>query len=176
MGIGFAGLRNKSLTLFLTALLTVNFSSVYASEKVYVVSKITDGDTINVAPNEKVRFVQIDSPELRTECYGVEARETLIKLLGTSSVTLQVEAVAGDRDQFKRLLRYVYVGTTNLNLRMVELGAAAPYFFKGQKGAYADQLLKAAQTARNEKVGLWGACPSTKLNPTKGVSTGPKKK
>jgi hypothetical protein len=33
--------------------------------------------------------------------------------------------------------------------------------------------MKAAQAAKNKGIGLWGMCPSTVLDPTKAVDTGP---
>jgi hypothetical protein len=55
---------------------------------------------------------------------------------------------------------------------MVEIGAATPYFYNGEKGKYSTQLLKAAETARAKKIGLWGKCPGTRLDPTRSLSTG----
>ena len=126
--------------------------------------------------DQKVRFLQIDAPELNTECYGKESREALVKLLGSNSVSLQSDPVSADKDRFTRLLRYVFVGSTNINLRLVEIGAAAPYFFEGERGMYWSQLMSAAQSAQQKKIGLWSACPGTKLNPYKGINTGTAKR
>ena len=53
------------------------------------------------------------------------------------------------------------------------MGAATPYFYKGERGKYSDQLLKAAQNAKAKKIGLWKVCPLTKLDPLKPAITGP---
>jgi endonuclease YncB( thermonuclease family) len=58
-----------------------------------------------------------------------------------------------------------------LNLRLVEIGAAAPYFYRKEKGLYAGVLLKAAQSAQKRKLGLWGMCPGTRLSPNHAVQT-----
>jgi micrococcal nuclease len=58
-----------------------------------------------------------------------------------------------------------------MNLALVKLGAAAPYFFNGDRGLYAAPLLSAAKTARAGKQGLWGACPGALLEPTRALST-----
>lgn len=135
--------------------------------------KITDGDTIRINTGEDVRLVQIDTPEpSSSECYASEATEALTKLIFGKTIRLEAEAVSANIDQYKRLLRYVFVGKTNINLKMVELGAAAPYFYQGEKGKYSTQLLKAAQKARAQKVGLWGKCPGAKLDPTRSLSSG----
>jgi endonuclease YncB( thermonuclease family) len=49
------------------------------------VAKVVDGDTITMSNGEKVRLLQIDTPELASkECYGDEARIALVKLLNQS--------------------------------------------------------------------------------------------
>ena len=138
------------------------------------VSKIHDGDTITVAGAEKIRLLQIDAPEISpSECYGQEATLALKAIIGTSEISLEAEKVSADRDQFGRLLRYVKVGDLNVNLKMVEIGAATPYFYQGQMGKYSKQLLTAAKIAKEKGVGLWGACPSTQLDPFLRAQTDP---
>jgi micrococcal nuclease len=135
--------------------------------------KITDGDTIRINTGQNVRLVQIDTPEpLESECFASEATAILAKLISGKEIRLESEPVSANLDKFQRLLRYVFVGKTNVNLRMVELGAAAPYFFKGEKGKYSTQLLKAAEKAKANRVGLWGKCPGTRLDTSRGVETG----
>jgi endonuclease YncB( thermonuclease family) len=135
--------------------------------------KITDGDTIRINTGEDVRLLQIDTPEpMSSECYASESTAALTKLIFGKTIRLESDSVSANIDQYKRLLRYVFVGKTNINLKMVEIGAAAPYFYNGEKGKYSAQLLKAAQKARAQKIGLWGKCPGSKLDPTRSLSTG----
>ena len=61
-------------------------------------------------------------------------------------------------DQYGRLLRYVKRAGVNVNIRLVLVGAARPYFYRGERGRYADRLVAAASQARAAKRGLWGAC------------------
>ena len=110
--------------------------------------------------------MQIDAPELATDCYGREATRALLSLApkGTK-VELEADPALDERDGYGRLLRYVHVGATNLNLALVERGAAAPYFFRKARGRYADELLAAANSARAAHRGFWKACPDARLNP-----------
>jgi endonuclease YncB( thermonuclease family) len=157
----------------LTSLLTLVLGVTSASAAVQVV-RISDGDTLTTSTGEKVRLLQIDTPEISpAECFGAEARKALISLIGKSSITLEADSVSDDQDQFGRKLRYVKVGKTNLNLKLVQIGAATPYFYQGEKGKYATQLLKAAENAKAKKLGLWKMCPNTKLEPFKPATTGP---
>lgn len=157
---------------FLTSLLTL-LLGVTSASAAFQVARISDGDTLTTSTGEKVRFLQIDTPEISpAECYGSEAHKVLISLIGKAAITLESDSVSGDIDQFGRSLRYVMVGKMNVNLKLVEMGAATPYFYQGEKGKYAKQLLKAAQSAKAKRIGLWKMCPSTKLEPSKPASTG----
>ena len=74
-------------------------------------------------------------------------------------------------DRYGRLLRYLRRGSTNVNVALVREGAAAPYFYGGDTGRYADRLLSAAKAAKAARRGLWGACPGTVLDPFRQVET-----
>jgi endonuclease YncB( thermonuclease family) len=86
-------------------------------------------------------------------------------------ITLKVDPKLDKVDRYGRLLRYVFIGKTNINLKLVEIGAAAPYFYKGDKGQYSTQILKAAQTAKSKSIGLWKSCPGTQLTPNDAITT-----
>lgn len=161
----------KRFSIILVLALGFNFSGNLASAE--TILKITDGDTIRINTGEDVRLLQIDTPEpSSSECYAKEATAALTKLIFGKTIRLESDPVSENIDQYDRLLRYVFVGKININLRMVELGAAAPFFYKGQKGKYAALLLKAAEKAQSKRVGLWGKCPGVKLDPSKSLSSG----
>jgi len=156
---------------FLTSLMLL--LGMTSASAYFQVARISDGDTLTISTGEKVRFLQIDTPEISpAECYGAEAHTALISLIGKAAITLESDSVSDDKDQFGRSLRYVKVGKLNLNLKLVQIGAATPYFYQGEKGKYATQLLKAAESAKARKIGLWKSCPNTKLDPTKPATTG----
>ncbi len=147
--------------------------AIVPSSHAETILKITDGDTIRINTGEDVRLLQIDTPEpMSSECYASESTAALAKLIFGKTIRLESDSASANMDQYKRLLRYVFVGKTNVNLKMVEIGAAAPYFYNGEKGKYSAQLLKAAQKARAQKIGLWGKCPGSRLDPTRSLSTG----
>lgn len=165
---------NKKVVIS-TALLAigVSISGSYTASAVTTITKVYDGDTITLSTGEKVRFLQIDTPELSpAECYGEEARSALVALLNApGQLSLKTDPKLDKVDRYGRLLRYVFIGKTNINLKLVEIGAAAPYFYKGDKGQYSAQILKAAQTAKAKSLGLWKSCPGTQLTPTNAVTT-----
>jgi micrococcal nuclease len=152
----------------------------------YVV-EITDGDTFVMCISRGysceltdetvvVRLVQIDAPEdgNEKECYGSAASVELADLLVEGSPVIAVTDPDLDQeDQYGRMLAWVWSPLELVNLSLVTRGAAAPYFYRGARGAFAAQLESEALAARAAGRGLWGACPGTPYAPTMGVATGP---
>jgi micrococcal nuclease len=142
-----------------------------------VISRIVDGDTVDLTNGRRVRLVQIDTPEVYfgTECDGPQASAATKRLLPVGTkVKLLPDPAADSTDRYGRLLRYVVrlADGVNINVRLVSDGAAAPYFYDGQRGRFAAQLERLAQRARTERRGLWGRCPSTRYSPYSAVSSG----
>jgi endonuclease YncB( thermonuclease family) len=94
-------------------------------------------------------------------------------LPGGTRVRLYPEPVTDRVDQYGRLLRYIVrvKDGLNVNVQLVRVGAAAPYFYEGRRGRYASLLERLTLRARAKKLGLWGRCPHTQYDPTRGVST-----
>jgi endonuclease YncB( thermonuclease family) len=138
-----------------------------------VIARVIDGDTVALTSGERVRLVQIDTPEVGGgECYSQAARKALLRLTPVgSAVVLEADPKLDSVDRYGRLLRYIKRSGINVNIRLVLDGAAAPYFYRSEKGAYAGRLLKAAIRAKAAKRGHWGACPGTQLAPTGPVET-----
>lgn len=138
-----------------------------------IVATVIDGDTIRLVDERRVRLLQIDAPEVGSgECYSrASARVLRAMLPAGASVRLEQDARLDDVDRYGRLLRYVWRGGLNTNLAMVARGAAAPWFYDGDRGAYAARLLGVAQAARKARTGLWFACPGTVLDPTRSLTT-----
>ena len=142
------------------------------------IAYVVDGDTVQLTNGSRVRLVQIDTPETynSSECYGRQASKVTKRLLrpGTT-VRLYREPKTDAVDAYGRLLRYVFRARDGLdvNVQLVRVGAAAPYFFGYRRGRYATELLRLARRARARHLGLWGRCPGTPWDPNHGVSTGP---
>jgi micrococcal nuclease len=142
----------------------------------YRIDHVTDGDTIVLRNGQRVRLVQIDTPEVYfgTECYGPQASARTKGLLQPGTRVRLLPEPATDRiDHFGRLLRYLVrvQDAINVNIQLVRLGAAAPYFYDGRRGRYAARLERLAKRARAAHLGLWGACPHTTYDPYHGVET-----
>jgi micrococcal nuclease len=142
----------------------------------YRIDHVTDGDTVVLRNGQRVRLVQIDTPEVYfgTECYGRAASRATERLLPPGARVRLYAELATDRiDDYGRLLRYVVRAKdgVNVNLALVAVGAAAPYFYKGRRGEYASRLEILAKSAKAKHLGLWGACPHTPYDPYEGIET-----
>jgi endonuclease YncB( thermonuclease family) len=151
----------------------------------YVV-EITDGDTFVMCiprgysceltdETIVIRLVQIDTPEDGEvkECYGAAASLELADLLVEGApVTAVTDPNLDQEDRYGRMLAWVWSPLELVNLSLVTRGAAAPYFYKGARGAFSERLESEALAARAAQRGLWGACPGTPYAPTRGVATG----
>jgi micrococcal nuclease len=135
------------------------------------VVRVVDGDTIIVAIDgheERLRYIGIDTPESVTpdqgvECFGPEATAENARLVAGRIVVL--EADEEDRDQFGRLLRYVYVveldgSLVMVNERLVADGYAEAGSYPPNK-RYEDDLRAAQEAARTRAAGLWGTCETS---------------
>jgi micrococcal nuclease len=144
----------------------------------YRIDHVVDGDTVDLRNGAKIRLVQIDTPEVyfSAECYGRQASAITKQLLPPGTAVRLAAEPATDRvDEYGRLLRYVIRARDrlNVNVYLVRVGAAAPYFYDGRRGRYATLLDRLARRARARHLGLWAACPRTPYHPDRGVATGP---
>ena len=172
-----AGLAALCLALMLSAAAAFTdeaTSSASRTQEAAVVASVYDGDTLRLRNGQRVRLLQVDTPELRSsECYSRAARTALLNLAPPGRPIVLESDPALDRvDRYGRLLRYVRRNGVNVNLELVRRGAAAPYFYRGERGRYAASLMRLAQRAKAAKRGLWKACPSTVLEPERAVETG----
>lgn len=130
---------------------------------------VTDGDSINVlyaGQREQVRLVGIDTresggPYQDVECYGPEAADFLKRLLAIGG-TIALEQDVEDRDQYGRMLRWVWAdfGTGEvylLNEALLRAGYAERYRDTPNQ-RYLDELLDAEAFAQDHQLGLWSTC------------------
>jgi endonuclease YncB( thermonuclease family) len=162
--------------VIVAALVCATSASSAREATTYRIDHVTDGDTVVLRNGQKVRLVQIDTPEVffGTECYGPQASTTTERLLPVGTRVRLVSEPATDRiDQYGRLLRYVVRASdgVDVNIRLVAVGAAAPYFYSGRRGRYANQLEALAKRAKARRLGLWRVCPRTQYDPYRGIET-----
>lgn len=140
------------------------------------VKRVVDGDTIELETGEKVRYIGIDTPETvdpntPVQCYGKEANERNKNLVEGKEVLLEKDF--SEKDQYGRLLRYVWVGDLLVNDYLVREGYAYASSFPPDV-KYQDRFTQAQQEARQAKRGLWGDFCLNWDTPTPSQTTAPK--
>lgn len=124
------------------------------------VIRVVDGDTIEIEGGAKVRYIGIDTPESvdprrPVECFGKEASRKNKELVEGRRVRLEKDI--SDHDKFGRLLRYVYIDTTFVNLELVRQGYATSATFPPDV-AHQQEFVDAQAEAREANRGLWQIC------------------
>lgn len=135
-------------------------------EENILVKQITDGDTIILEDDSRVRLIGIDAPELKheglnikQECYGAESKDYLKSLIEGKRINLEKDRT--DLDRYGRKLRYIYYNSTLVNDIIVKNGYAKSYPYPPDI-KYQPILDASQQLAKTNKIGMWGTCKSIK--------------
>ncbi len=125
-------------------------------EEHQVVKRVIDGDTIKLANGDVVRYIGVDSPEVRkNECYAGEATEFNRGLVEGRMVKLVKDV--SDTDTYGRKLRYVYVGSVFVNDHLVTEGYAVSKSYPPDIDRQ-EQLDLSERDAQASLKGLWSKC------------------
>jgi micrococcal nuclease len=131
------------------------------------VIRIFDGDSLLVAINSEeveVRLLGVNAPE-SSECHGAASRTALQQLLGSGD--LRLVADTEETDQYGRLLRYLFVGGTNVNLALLAGGDAVAV----QSGHTANaEFVAASDAAAAARLGMWAPDACGNQAPPAGVA------
>jgi len=124
------------------------------------VTRVVDGDTIDISPpvkgRSRVRLIGMDTPEVHfgTQPYGSEASAFAKRELDGEEVKLELDVQK--IDPYGRLLAYVYLPDGRMfNETLLEEGYAQVATFPPNV-KYQDRFLKAQREARAQNRGLWG--------------------
>lgn len=131
--------------------------SMPAGAEIAVVLSVTDGDTIEIdwrGGRERLRLIGVNSPE-NGECWADEAGRVLEALIPVGS-EVGMTLDESDRDQFGRLLRYLWVGSMSVNEELVRRGGAISRRYPPDT-AMADRFDEAQADAKAEGQGQWAS-------------------
>lgn len=125
-----------------------------------VVARVVDGDTIELASGETIRYLMVDTPETfgELECYGEEAKQFNTDIVMGQEVTLKYDTECTDR--FDRTLAYVSVGDREVNALLIERGFACVLYIPPNGAERKTELESLESIAKQQNRGLWGACAS----------------
>lgn len=146
-----------------TSTLAIHTSTSSSSITFYTVSKVIDGDTLELQLGdkiEKVRLIGVNTPETvdprrKVECFGREASDYAKKILTGQKVSLEFDPSQDQRDKYSRLLAYLYLEDGSLfNLDLIKAGYAYEYTYK-KPYLYQSQFQSAEDQAQSKQLGLW---------------------
>lgn len=121
------------------------------------VTRVLDGDTIVLDNGETVRLIGVDAPEIHhpeipVQRFGEEAAEFLRQFAQGFECTLEYEP-DNLRDQYGRLLAYVFVEERLANAEIVRQGYA--YVYTGFPFRRRAEFIALEREARERQCGLW---------------------
>ena len=147
------GLWNKGWLAIALALVLILLATGCTSvnENAVLVTRIIDGDTIEIEGGYRVRYIGIDTPE-KGESYYWEALRANRDLVEGKKIRLEKDV--DDKDEYGRLLRYVWVDNIMVNAELVKSGHAYSYSYPSNT-KYQTYFLQLEQEAREHKRGLW---------------------
>jgi micrococcal nuclease len=123
------------------------------------VSRVIDGDTIELEGGERVRYLMVNTPETtggKNECYGSNAVQFNMDLVVGKDVELRYDVER--EDQFGRTLAYVTVDGMEVNRLILERGFGCLLHIPPNGDDRLDEFKMLEQTAKLSMKGLWGAC------------------
>lgn len=135
----------------------------YTVEGPYKVTKVIDGDTLDVDTGDgtaRVRLIGIDAPEVNgsSEEEGRVAKLQVENDLLEEYVLLESDYTQSNTDIYDRNLRYVrLLDGTNYNLRLVEQGYAYEYTYLSNPYIYKSSFDQAEENAISSNLGLWSS-------------------
>lgn len=128
-------------------------------DSAFTVTKVIDGDTIDLKNNMRLRLVGINTPE--KDMYYFEEAKVFMEILVLGK-QVKLEKDITDKDMYGRYLRYVYLPDIFVNLEMVKSGFANAYTYPPDV-KYTEKFLEAERNARANNAGLWEKSPTEVL-------------
>lgn len=143
-----------------------------ADKQTVLVTRVIDGDTIEIEGKIKVRYIGVNSPEIYhdstgkktgEQCFANEAYLENKKLVEGKTITLVKDI--SEKDKYGRLLRYVYLGDPStssgqalfINDYLISNGFAKLMTIKPDI-KYSVNFKEAQNKAKENNLGIWNKC------------------
>jgi len=126
----------------------VLFLSCVRTERV---TEVIDGDTFKTETGSTVRLLGINAPEIH-DPGGDIAKQVLTYLIKGKDVRLEGDVT--DKDDYGRLLRYVFINGDFVNAEMIRMGYAELRFYPPDT-LYYTEMRESEKIAIRNRQGLW---------------------
>jgi len=121
-------------------------------EDFFLVTRVIDGDTIEIETGERVRLICMDTPERGEKGY-IESSNYLQSLILNKEVKLVKDI--SEVGKYGRLVRYIYLlDGTFVNKKMVEEGYAEVYWYEPDT-TLCPIIQDAEDYAKRNDLGMW---------------------
>ncbi len=157
-------MKSLKFIIVLFVFLLAGCASSVSGNGFYYVYTVVDGDTITLANTKNIRYIGIDTPELRKKVagewvwnpqpYAVEAYNLNKRLVEGKRIRLEFDNEKTDR--YGRWLAYVFVDEKMVNEELLRYGYATVYT-RQPNMKYLDRLLAAEQQAKKQRRGIWSS-------------------
>ena len=142
---------NKKKVILVISIFSLIFYLIFNQVKSQKI-RVVDGDTIHLN-GEKIRFIGIDTPELKQTCIrketinpcGVTAKNILVEKIGND----KVECISEGKDKYKRTLAECFVNDESLSSYLVRSGYAFAY------RRYSKKFILDEDYAKDNQKGMW---------------------
>ncbi len=124
---------------------------------------VIDGDTIKLKlknKTETVRFLLVDSPEIRDKItdiaqpYSLEAKALTSEMIKNSQ-EITIEKDKSERDKYGRYLAYVYADGKSIQEALLTSGLARVAYVFAPNTKYESQFRSIETAAESKKIGIW---------------------
>jgi len=129
-------------------IIVILFLSCVRTERV---TEVIDGDTFKTETGSTVRLLGVNAPEIH-DPGGDIAKHVLIYLIRDRNVRLEGDVT--DKDDYGRLLRYVFVNGNFINAEMIRMGYAELRFYPPDTH-YLGAMRELEKLAIRNRQGLW---------------------
>ncbi|HEX5063807.1 MAG TPA: thermonuclease family protein [Kofleriaceae bacterium] len=123
------------------------------------VTRVIDGDTIELESGVKIRYLMVDTPETTgsvDDCYGPNALQYNTDLVLNKTVQLSFDEQCTDR--YGRTLAYVTVDGQEVNSLLVRNGFACVLYIPPNGQSRVEEFNALQLDAKTARRGLWSAC------------------
>ncbi len=144
---------NKGGALLIALLITILVASdVYLFDKIdstnrekTIISRVIDGDTIEIEDGRTIRLLNINSPEKGN--IGSEKAAEFLNEIGNKTIEIEIEGL----DKYNRVLARIY-DPSYINLKIVQLGLANKFLVDEKE---LDNFDDAERFAISNDLGIW---------------------
>jgi micrococcal nuclease len=123
------------------------------------VTRVVDGDTVELDDGRKIRLLLVDTPETtngHNDCYGTNAATFTSDMVLNKTVQLDFDVECTDK--YGRTLAYVKVDGQEVNSLLVQRGYGCVLHISPDGDSRYQEFMGYQVEAKSANRGLWGAC------------------